>query len=489
MPVLVGAGQLTQRVEPEDALEPVDMMVEAARLAADDAKAPGLLSAVDSIRVVSLLSWRYRDPGALVGARLGATPRETALTTMGGNSPQALLNATCLGIAAGQLDVALVTGAEAWRTRMAFRKAGERPDWTVEAEDAAPGTVLGEDLVMNPPAEADLGIVMPVQVYPLFENALRAAAGRSLVDHDRHVAELWSRFSAVAAENPHSWARTAMTAEEIRTVSPANRMVGFPYRKVMNSNNDVDQASALLLCSVEAARAGGVPEDRWVFPHAGTDAHDHPYVSNRADMVSSPAMRIAGGAALALAGIGPDDLAHVDLYSCFPSAVQIAAAELGLSLERPLTVTGGMSFAGGPWNNYVGHSVATMLDRLRDDAGAYGLCTANGGYVTKHSFGVYSTTPPTSGFRYGHPQDEVDALPARPLDAAYQGPVTVESSTVMHERDGRPGTGIGACLTPEGARTWATTTDEAAMRALTSEEWCGRPATVRADHVLDLGSD
>ena len=172
----------------------------------------------------------------------------------------------------------------------------------------------------------------------------------------------------------------------------------------MNSNNSVEQGAVLLLCSVEAAERLGVPRDRWVFPHAGTDAHDTAAVSTRGDLHSSPAIRAAGRQALALAGIGIDDIAHVDLYSCFPSAVQVAANELGLAIDdaaRPLTVTGGLSFAGGPWNNYVTHSIATMVDRLRANPGDYGMCTANGGFITKHAIGIYSSEPAPDGLPVG----------------------------------------------------------------------------------------
>jgi acetyl-CoA C-acetyltransferase len=252
----------------------------------------------------------------------------------------------------------------------------------------------------------------------------------------------------------------------------------------MNSNNGVDQSAALLLCSVEAARQAGVPEDRWVFPHAGTDAHDQPFVSNRENLRSSPAIRLAGRRALDLAGVGPDDLAHVDLYSCFPSAVQIAAGELGLALDRPLTVTGGLCFAGGPWNNYVMHAIATMVGLLRQDPTAVGLNSANGGFVTKHAFGVYAARPPADGFRYENVQAGVDAEAPRPFADGHEGPVDIESYTVMHERDGSPANAIAACLTADGARCWATSTDPDLLTAMTAEEFCDRPAVVGPGHRL-----
>ncbi|HEX4906391.1 MAG TPA: acetyl-CoA acetyltransferase [Acidimicrobiales bacterium] len=478
-PVLVGTGQLLQRTTPEEALEPVDMIAEAARRAAEDAGAPAILQAVDSIRIVALLSWRYVNHAALVAERIGASPRETAYTSMGGNTPQTLVNKTARAIAAGELDVALIGGGEAWRTRMANRKQDVKPDWTVEPEGTEPPVLLGEELAMTHPAEAAKGIVMPVQLYPIFENAIRATAGRSWDEHLTVISELWSRFSQVAADNPYAWIRDAKTPEQIRTASPDNRMVGFPYTKMMNSNNDVDQAAALLLCSVEAAQRLGVPEDRWVFPLAGTDAHDTPFVSNRQDLHSSPAIRVAGRRALELAGLGIDDVRHVDLYSCFPSAVEIGAAELGFSLDRQLTVTGGLCFAGGPWNNYVGHSIATMAGVVRDDPGSIGFVSANGGYTTKHAMGIYSTTPPADGFRWEDVQAEVDDITeARELVEEHEGPVTIESYTVMHERDGSMSNAIVACLTPEGGRTWATSTDADVMKAMTSDDLVGTTADV-----------
>ena len=488
LPVLIGVGQVNQRVDRGDPpLEPVDLMAEALRRAAADASAPAALTDADSVRVILELSWRYRNPGALVAERLGATPRETACTVMGGNYVQTLVNITAREIQSGRNDLVLLTGGEAWRTRTAAKNHGQELGWTVQPDDVAPPRSIGEDDSLGHPHEFARGVVMPVHVYPMFDIALRAADGISPDEHRRGISTLWSSFSEVASRNPNAWIQTRFTAEEIAEPSASNRMIGFPYTKLMNSNNMVEQGAGLIMCSVERAEALGVPRDRWVFLHAGADAHDHWFVSNRADLHSSPAIRLAGRAALAGAGVGADDVKHVDLYSCFPSAVQIAARELGLGLDRPLTVTGGMSFAGGPWNNYVMHSIATMAGALRDDAGAFGLCTANGGYVTKHAFGVYSAEPPSSGrFQHAQPQAEVDALARRDLAEQHTGPVTIETYTVMHDRDGQPERALVACLTPDGARTWGTCSDAATMKAMVVDEFVGRAATMQADGALDV---
>ena len=483
-PVLIGAGQFVHHAAGlDDALDATALMCEAIRAAAADAG----LAAVpnpDSVRVVGLLSWKYGDPAWVVAGELGLTPRETAATTMGGNSPQTLVNGTATEIQRGALDLAILAGGEAWRTRRRARKAGVDMKWPTSPPEQMP-RLLGEDLDMNHPAERARGLMMPVQIYPMFETAIRAAAGRSVAEQQVLSSELYAKFSEVAAANPYAWTREARTAEEIRTPSATNRMIGFPYPKCMNANNDVDMAAALIMCSVEKAEALGVPTDRWVFPHSGTECHEHNFISNRWSFAETPAVRLGGRRALELAGVGIDDIEIIDLYSCFPSAVQLGARSLGLSLDRQLTRTGGLAFAGGPWNNYVMHAIATVMGDLRDRPGAKGLVWANGGYATKHAFGVYSTTPPMS-FQHSHPQDEIDAMPrcalAEPGDAA--GSATIEAYTVMFSRDGEPEQALAACLVADGRRAWGTSADAGLAAAMCDGEWVGRAAQLDPDGVL-----
>jgi acetyl-CoA C-acetyltransferase len=488
LPVIIGVGQAVQRAAGvEDALEPVDLMAEAARAAATDAGTAGL-PPLDSVRVVQLLSWRYKDPAQLLADALGVATQETAYTTGGGNTPQMLVNTTAEEIQRGDLDIALLSGCECWRTRMRARKNDVTLPWRKEPEGTEPSRVIGDEFVMSHPTELARKIIMPVQVYPMFETALRAAAGDDPDDHQKRVSELWSRFSSVAAHNPYAWVQRELSPEEIRTPGPNNRMIGLPYPKYMNSNNDVDMAAALIMCSVARARQLGVSEDKWVFLHAGAGCHDTKYVSNRADLHSSPAVRLGGQRTLDLAGIGIDDVEVVDLYSCFPAAVQMGAAALGLDPDRQLTRTGGLAFAGGPWNNYVMHAIATVVQDLRERPGANGLVWANGGYVTKHAFGVYSTRPPEGGAKLdgGAVQADIDALPTVELadatDAA--GPATVEAYTVMHGRVGDPELGIATCLVPDGRRAWGTTTDPDLLAALREGEWVGRAVSLDGDGLL-----
>lgn len=481
-PVLIGYGQVNHRNDIDPAkrsVEPVDLMAAAARQAGDTR----VLEAVDSIRVVNVLSAHYRDPGRLLGGRIGATNFGTLYSPVGGNVPQSLVSQACLDIQQGRAGVVLLAGAETWRTRQGLKAKGARLAWTVQDDSVPMAEVSGDDVPMAGEAEIRIKLDRPAYVYPLFEQAIRIANGESTEEHRERIAALWARFNAVAVGNPNAWIRNPVSAEEIRQAGPQNRMISWPYTKLMNSNNMVDQGAALILTSVEQAKRLKVPADRWVYPHAGTDAHDTPAIAERDELHRSAAIRIAGARALELAGIGINDVEHVDLYSCFPSAVQVAATELGLDLDdsaRPLTVTGGLTFAGGPWSNYVLHSIATMAELLAANPGRRGLITANGGYLTKHSFGVYSTEPPVE-FRWENVQSAVDREPTREGLVEWEGIGTVEAWTTPFDRDGQPEKAFLAVRTPDGSRTLAVIADPTAARATVLEDVGGAKVAVTTD--------
>lgn len=485
-PVIVGVGQYVHRADSiADGLEPVALMERAVLAAAADAALDGPPDA-EAVRVVGQLSWRYGNTPRMLAERLGLSPQRLDYTTMGGNSPQTLVNSTALDIQSGALDVAILSGGEATRTRSRARKSGVELNWPKSPEGDEP-TIVGEDLEMNLPAEIERGIYLPVQIYPMFETAIRAEAGRSVDEHREHLGRLWAALSEVASRNPYAWIQEAKTADEITKVSDDNRMIGLPYPKLMNSNNDVDMGAAVIMCSVEAAQRMGVPRERWVFPQSGTDCHEHNYVSHRQTFSRTPAIEIGGRRALELAGVGIDDVAVIDLYSCFPAAVQLGAASLGIDTDtRQWSRTGGLPFAGGPWNNYVMHAIATVVTDLREQPGEHGLVWANGGYATKHSFGVYSTEPPTASFRHAKPQDEIDTLPRRELalPAEAAGAASIEAYTVMFSREGTPEQAIASCLLADGRRAWGTSTDAEITAAMCVGEWVGHPVELDTAGLL-----
>ncbi|MBF6464791.1 acetyl-CoA acetyltransferase [Nocardia beijingensis] len=488
-PVLVGAGQVVHRPGEPGLPGPVELAAESLRRAgADSGVGDRLLRSADLIAAVAPVSRPYGDLGALVAADLGVTPRRTVQSArFGGDAPQRLLNGVAQAIADGRSDVALLTGAEAVYSGTAAARTGTAVDWPDQPDEAGPDEIIGSDRGPNSDMETAAGLWGPVYFYALMETALRRRLGSSAAAHNERIGALWSRLSEIAARNPYAWQPTAQSAADLVTPAPANRMVSTPYPKLMVANLTVDLGAGLILCSAAAADAAGVPRDRWVFPHAGATATDEWFVSERADMSRSPAIAAAGRAALDAAGIAIDDVAHIDLYSCFPIAVQIAAEELGLPIDdpaRPLSVTGGLTFAGGPGNNYTTHSIATLSGILRAEPDAYGLVTALGWYSTKHGVGVYSAEPPERLFR----AIEAEVPVARRAPApGYTGPVTVESYTVAYrkgpapDRADEPEAVVVSALTPAGTRILVRASDADTLAAFTAGDPLGADAEIAAD--------
>ncbi|MGI9592588.1 MAG: acetyl-CoA acetyltransferase [Myxococcota bacterium] len=483
IPVLVGAGQVLQRQDdPREGAEPLAMMVAALQQAGEDAAVPALLQRADAIYVVRG-AWPYGDPGREIARRLGAEPQETVGTPFGGNFAQACLIDAAREIQARRRDVVLITGAENGRSvGQAQRQGVELPTTEVSG---APDRLIAQDKAIFHDAELARGMNSASDVFAIIESAIRSADGESLPDHAARIAALWAGFNAVAADNPHAWIRQPYSAEEIGRAGPDNPMISYPYTRLMNANARVDMAAGLLLCSLETAREAGVPEDRMVFPVAATEANDSPFLSTRAELHRSPAVRIAGARLLELAGRKIEEIDHLDLYSCFPSSVQVAAAELGVPQDRPLTVTGGLTFGGGPLNSYTLHAIARMAEVLRADRGSLGLVHGNGGWLAKQAFVIYSTEPAKDGFRYDNLHEQIDALPLREALLDFEGPVTIEAYTVAH-KGGEPKRAIVACLTDDGRRAWGIAEDAPVLAAMTREEFCGRRGRLAADGALQV---
>ncbi len=494
IPVLIGGGQRTYRKAQTPG--PRGMVLEAVTLAAADAGIPmSALAATDHLAVVGftvdapgtskrLLVPHMANPPAALAEDLGAQPQVALYTHMGGNTPQALVNWGCERIARGEADLIVLAGAEFLGSLLKRAAAGDDLSMFGGGPDGTPER-WGDARPDCSPQEGAHGLSFPANTHPLFENALRARLGRSINDHQRAMGDLFVRFNAVASRNPDAWFPKARTAEEIAFESADNRMVGFPYTKYLNAIIQVDQSAAVILASTAHADALGVAPDKRIYLHGCSDATEVWNPIDRSDLAASPAIRLAAGKALAMAGKTIEDMALLDIYSCFPSAVEIACAEIGIAADdpRPLTVTGGLPYFGGPGNNYVMHSIVTMMRELRARAGAFGLVTANGWFLTKHAMGIYSTDAPSAPFEREDPkayQKEIDAL-ARP-DIAWEpsGAAKIETYTVVHGRDGvRMGIVIGR--DSAGRRFVANTpTDRGTLLDLQAREGVGRPGVVQS---------
>jgi acetyl-CoA C-acetyltransferase len=497
-PVLIGAGQFTYRGDPAGSPSPQTLLKIAAERAAADAGLPAAaLARLDAVAVAAFAidargSERLANviphspnPPASLAKSLGAQPNWAVYSEMGGNTSQQLVNVLAERIARGETQLGLAIGAEfLGSAQKRLAKGLPFDDWQGDVEE---GLGVPERIGDPRPGvsayERRHGLDRPINIYPMFENALRARDRRPLADHQARLGRLFARFTEVAAENPDAWFQTARSPEELVTVSEKNRLVGFPYPKLLNAIMEVDQSAGVLIASEAKARELGVPQEKWVYLHGCADAHDIWNPIDRQDWHSSPAMRLTGRRALEMAGIGIDQVDHIDLYSCFPVAVEIGAEELGLSLDDPrgFTVTGGLPYAGGPGNNYAMHAIAVMLGKLRAQPGSWGLTTANGWYLTKQSTGVYSTTRPEHPFERQDPkvlQAEIDTLPHPIVIEAPHGTARIESYTVVHRREG-PFMGI-IVGRDEADRRFAAVTpnDPATLAALEDGEQVGRPGQV-----------
>jgi acetyl-CoA C-acetyltransferase len=491
-PLIVGTGQVLARdIELEASCEPLALIAAALRAAGEDSgTGTRLLRRADSVRCVPVIGWHYPNAALLVAEELGAHPRETAQSaTIGGEGPQLLVSETARAIAAGEIDVALLGGAEAGASLHAAARDGRTPSWRRQREGGSPPRIFGTERGGTTQAEAGCGLAAPVHMYALIESALRSTGERSPAAHTEHIARLWSRFSEIAASNPYAWIKRVYSPAEIATPTPANRLVSTPYTKLLTANIQVNMASGLILASADAARLAGVPSERWVFIHAGAQALEEWHVSERAELAAAHAISTAGRALLGHAAIAIDEVAHVDLYSCFPSAVEIAARELGLSIgDRACapSVTGGLTFAGGPGNNYSSHAIATLVHRLREAPDSYGLASAVGWYMTKHALGLYGGRPPRRTYASLHPQPSHP--PARRARTDYRGAAAIEGYTVAYARDACPEAAIISALTPRGERVLVRSAQEEVIDALAGDDGVGWPISVGAEQRVAIES-
>ena len=480
IPVLVGIGTATQREDDfARALEPMDLMLQAVAAAGADSRSEQALRGVQSI-AVPRGRWSYANPAGEIARRIGAEQAVTVLADVG-VLQQTLIGEACARIARGEARTTLVAGADAgWRllrAQIAGQQASER-----QQEDS-PDIFLAPKSELRHAAEKRAGLKMPAGLYALMESALRARQGWSVAEHRDRLARLGEDFSRVAARNPHAWQRRVCRAADIRDASERNPMQAFPYTRLHCSSWNVDQAAALLFCSAARASELGIERSRWIYPVASTESNHMLPVSAREPLHDCPGARTAGQAALDALGIGAAQIDLIDLYSCFPIAVEVYAEALGLTLDRDLTVTGGMPFAGGPYNNYVLQATCRAAELMRAGRGRTALVSSVSGVLTKQGFGAWSIEP---GAEFVHVDvSQQVASQARALEVldSYSGAGRVAGFTVLHGRGQAP-RGVAVVTTPTGQRAVVTATEPALIARMQVEEFVGREVHVDTNELM-----
>jgi acetyl-CoA C-acetyltransferase len=451
IPIIVGVGEIVDR--PKDiaaGLEPLTLLEQALKRAEADAGG-AWLGEVQSLDVVNFLSWRYRDPEKQLVKRLGIAPAHLYYGPVGGESPIRYLHEAAQRIARGECDVAAVCGAEAQSTATKAERAGVTLPWTPFAHDVEEPK---RGAAFQKPLAVKLGVFRPVTVYPFYEAASAAHWGQSPREAMAESGELWSRYSDAAAGNPNAWLKRHFEPDEITTPTADNRLIAWPYTKLMVANPTVNMGAAVLLTSLAKARAAGIAEDRLVYPLGGASAEeprdyllrDQFYESHPQNAVLKAVMDLAGGAFDA-----------IELYSCFPCVPKMARRTLGLGPDVQPTVTGGLTFFGAPLNTYMTHAACAMVRELRGGA-RLGLLYGQGGFVTKHHALVLSRQAPREALaQETSVQAEADrarrAVPDFVTEATGKG--KVESFTVIYGRGGDAEHGVVMLRTEDDRRTLA----------------------------------
>jgi acetyl-CoA C-acetyltransferase len=440
------------------------LLAQAAELALLDTQSADFRSCIDTLVVIRShadTSPRFahkfggsKNPPRSVANRLNISPKRNIYTWYSGNMPQYAVNWAAERIANREIDTVLITGGEVLKTQLFAQRESVDLNWNEDPRGAP--ELLGDSRTAWTNHEFDHGLKSAISIYPLFENAIRRSRSSSIDSHMGSMAKIMSGLSKVAANNENAVRPHFYTAERLATIDEENRWISFPYSRLMVSNAFIDQAGSFIVTSVENAEKKGIPREKWVFLHGYSDANDHWFVTEKPDLFSSPAIRSASKSALKMADKNIDDVHHFDIYSCFPSAVEISCKELGIAEDDPrgLTVTGGLPYYGGAGNSYVVMSICEMVKKLRANTGEFGLVTANGNWISKHSFGIYSTQPVKGKWQKndcGALQEEIDASPKADFTEHPSGPSKVityginfnkrgpESATIIGEelRSGR----------------------------------------------------
>ncbi|MEQ8312091.1 MAG: acetyl-CoA acetyltransferase [Sphingopyxis sp.] len=453
IPVIIGVGQVNDRPDdPDQGLDSLGLMVAALDLAAKDAGAP--LAEIDSLAIVDQISFHHL--GKLcepLAAAIGASPAINYQSAAPhGDTPVRLLNEAANRIGAGEVKLAAIVGGEALRT------AAGRAAKAATGEDKSYNAVRKAATRREPNYAQKHGLAAPVDVYPLYENATRAAWGESLEDAQFESAEIWSRFSEVAAANDGAWIRKPVSPADILRVDERNRPIAFPYSKLMVANSSVNQGAGFIVASLAEARRRGIAEERLIYVGMGAAAKEPASILNRDRYDHSVSMETSITRTLELNGMTVDDFDCVELYSCFPCVPKMARRVLGWPWDRPASVFGGLTFGGGPIANYMSHAIVSMVQKLRAE-GRYGFLFANGGFATDNHCIVLGREP-IAAARF--PQDfdyQTEAEEKRgqvpELVEDYTGPASIETYTIFYGRDATPKAGVVVARTPEGKRTLA----------------------------------
>ncbi|MHA2037857.1 MAG: hypothetical protein ACW98X_15585 [Promethearchaeota archaeon] len=485
-PVIIGAAQFTQRRDTPQPLDSLGLMEKTGKKAIEDTQAKNITDFIDAIYMVNISSWSYEDAPAELGKRLNITPKEKIYMPDGGQTPQQLVNRAAEAIAAGKHRCVLITGGEAaYSIRKKFK--GKPPEYWPKKEE--PKYINGDRWSFTPDTYR-YQLYFPTTTYAIFETALRASSGRNIEEHQKYIGKLFEKFSKIASKNPYSWSQKPFSAEEIITPSPQNRLIVHPYTKRMCANNFVDQAGTIIITSEKIAKSLNIDKNRWIYIMGGATFRNIDDVYRRPKLDDSPAARNGARLALEQAGLKLSDIDKFDLYSCFPSMVEIFMKELSIEEDDPrdLTLTGGLPFFGTPLSNYSLHAIINTVGEIRANPSLTVMVLANGGFNTKQSIGIYGKSP--SMIEWGVRDDSktqesiLEEILPESVEKA-NDELIVEGYSIFYERTGerKRGTVIGTL--ENGKRCVAFVTDPELLLIIETQELVGKSCIVQYNAEIE----
>jgi acetyl-CoA C-acetyltransferase len=474
-PCIIGISQKTWREEEGDAPHPALQCIERSLEALANTGANDIVGRIDEINIVYPISWSYDDLAAEVKSGIDNPDCDVRVSGLSGTSPQKFVNEAAESILSGKRNLVLVCGAEAFATRKRAKKENRDTGWP-----------RGEKKGMPPfedpfhPAEINHQVFQAYTTFATLDSARRALTDLAPEKYRKEEARMMATLSKVAANNPHAWFREERNSDDLFNLEGNDRLVAYPFSKNTMAFMDVDMSAALVIASDQLANELDVPQNQRIYINGWGYAKDIPYIAQRDQLGESKAMKTASQQALQRAGITIDQIKLLDLYSCFASNLNFTCDALGISTDDPrgLTITGGLPYFGGPGNNYTSHSIASMVDQLRNAPGEYGMISAVGMHMTNHAFGVYSTNN----------TEIIPAEAATKYTASHQlletasGPATLIACTVEHQRDGI--SILAVCEMENGDRCYARSTDEALANLLEQEECIGKTVTLTTNKKI-----
>ncbi|MBD3196005.1 MAG: hypothetical protein GF317_13185 [Candidatus Lokiarchaeota archaeon] len=443
-PILVSGAQIIHHKSLKTRLDPLKLIIKSCEKAIESIDNEKIKNFIDTVYMININSWSYRDAPGELSKRLRINPSDKVYLSDGGNTPQMLVNRAAKAIYRGEKEAVLICGGEAAYSVYQSKKGSWKLDWNIEEE---PEYMEGEIWHGINEFENKYKMIIPPYAYAVFESAVRKSKGVKPEEHREYLGKLFKRFAKVASKNPYAWTRKNYSIGEIISPNAQNRMVSYPYTKRMCANMFVDQSASIIITHERLAEELKIDKKHWVYLMGSADYHNVFEITRRPSLHRSPAAREGAVQALTQAGLKLADIDKFDLYSCFPSIVEIISEEIGLKEieHRELTITGGLPYFGGPWSNYSLHGIATAIDLIQKNRSTKIMVVANGGYNNKQSFGIYGNNPPSE------PWDEFDEKKAqseilqnqldKPIKRA-NGLMEILGYTIIFNRDGTPDKGI-----------------------------------------------